>query len=290
MKISLSIFVSTLLAFFTVSAQVSVQVTLDQEQFLSSEAVPVAVHITNRSGQSLHLGADAGWLTFSVESEDGFIVLKNADVPVLGEFDVGSSQVATKRVDLAPYFVLSKPGRYRVIAVVRIKDWNTEVASAPKSFDVISGAKLWAQTFGVPVPAGVTNQVPEVRKYTLVEANYLHSELRLYVTVSDETESHVFNVATIGKLVSFSTPETQLDRSSNLHVLWQNGASVFTYAVVNPNGEIVQQEAYDYVNVRPRLGVDAAGDVQVVGGVRRPKPGELPMLKTPDQLPAPAKP
>src|ERR1017187_5062430 len=52
------------------SAQVSVDLGLDQEQFLPNEAVRLAVKITNRSGQPVHLGADASWLTFSVESQE----------------------------------------------------------------------------------------------------------------------------------------------------------------------------------------------------------------------------
>ena len=83
-------------------AQVTLEVVLDQKQFLPGESLPVAVKITNLSGQSLHLGAEPNWLTFSVESADGFVVLKNAEVPVLGEFDLASSQMATKRVDLHP--------------------------------------------------------------------------------------------------------------------------------------------------------------------------------------------
>jgi len=92
MKILSGILGLGLLAWFTASAQVSVEVVMDQEQFLPSEAVPVAVKITNRSGQPLHLGAEANWLTFSVESKDGFVVIKNAEVPVAGEFDLGSSE------------------------------------------------------------------------------------------------------------------------------------------------------------------------------------------------------
>src|SRR5271170_4402742 len=160
MKFALPIFGLVLLTFFRASAQVSVNITMDQDQFLPSETLPVAVHITNRSGQSLHLGADANWLTFDVESADGFIVIKNADAPVQGEFDLGSSEVATKRVDVAPYFTLTQTGRYRIIATVRIKDWSTEISSQPQSFDVINGAKLWSQTFGVPTPAGASNQAP----------------------------------------------------------------------------------------------------------------------------------
>src|ERR1022692_4835984 len=106
------------------SAQVTVDLGLDQEQFLPNEAVKLAVKITNRSGQPVHLGADANWLTFNVESEDGFVVVKNAEVPVVDAFDLESSQMATKRVDLQPYFMMGKPGRYKVTATVRIKEWS----------------------------------------------------------------------------------------------------------------------------------------------------------------------
>jgi len=290
MKISLPILALVLLTFCRASAQVDVQVVMDQEQFLPSESVLVAVRIINRSGQPLHLGADADWLTFSVESVDGSIVMKNAEVPVLGEFDLGSSQVATKRVDLQPYFDLKRQGRYRIIATLHIKAWSVETPSLPKEFDVISGAELWSQDFGVPIPAGVTNRPPEVRKYTLEEANYLRQQLRMYVMVSDPAGSHVFKVSPIGPMVSFSQPEVQIDPLSNLHVIYQSGAKTFTYSVVNPEGVITQQDVYDYVDTRPRLGLNPAGDIVVIGGVRRPKPGELPVVKLPDELPPPAKP
>jgi hypothetical protein len=140
------------------------------------------------------------------------------------------------------------------------------------------------------VPAGVTNQAPEVRRYTLVKANYLRTQLRLYVQVSDAAEARVFKVACIGKTVSFSEPETQLDRYSNLHVLFQSGAAFFTYAVVAPDGGVLQQEIYDYVSARPRLNMNDDGTVTVTGGVRRLKAEEMPMVKSPDQLPAPGQP
>jgi hypothetical protein len=290
MKKALFIFGLAWLTFFRTSAQVTVEVTTEQDQFLPSESVPVAVKITNRSGQPLHLGADANWLTFDVESDDNFIVMKNAEVPVAGEFDLASSQVATKHVDLKPYFNLMRPGRYHVVATLRIKDWNTAMASPAKMFDVISGVKLWSQDFGMSTAAGTNNGAPEVRKYTLVKANYLRSQLQLFVQVSDQSESHVFNVVSLGKMVSFNEPETQLDRSSNLHILWQSGAHLFTYAVVKPDGGLAKQEIYDYVTTRPRLDMGDDGNVMVVGGVRRLNPEELPMVKSPNELPASAKP
>jgi hypothetical protein len=274
----------------TVSAQVTVNLTLEQNQFLPGEALPVAVHIVNQSGQSLRLGADPNWLTFSVEAADDFIVVKNSDPPVQGEFNLDSSQVATKRVDLEPCFDLKQAGHYRIIATVRIKDWHTEVTSPPMGFDVISGAKLWSQVFGVPLPAGVSNRPPEVRMYTLEEANYLHSQLRMYVRVSDESGATVYRVRAIGPMVSFSQPEEQLDRFSNLHVLYQSGASSFLYSVINPKGDLVSQEIYDYFNTRPRLRVGNDGSITVFGGVRRVKPQNIPPVRSPDQLSPPARP
>jgi hypothetical protein len=171
---------------------------------------------------------------------------------------------------------------------VRIKDWAAETPSPPKNFDVITGAKIWSQDFGVPVPSGATNSAPEVRKYTLQKANYLRTQLRLYVEVSDPAEAHVFKVVNIGKTVSFSTPDAQLDRYSNLHVLWQSGAAHFTYAVVNPEGELMRQEVYDYVapGPRPRLNMADDGTVTEYGGVHRVQPEPMPMVKAPNELPS----
>jgi hypothetical protein len=276
---ALFLFLGLALAAFCASAQVNVNVTMSQEQFLPGESVPVYVHVTNHSGQTLHLGDDNEWLSFLVESDDGFMVIKKSDPPVIGAFDLGSSEVATKRVDLAPYFSLTRNGRYKVTATLHIKAWNTDLTSAPQSFDVIQGAELWSQVFGVPDPA-VTNAPPLARKYTLVEANYLRDQLRLYVQVSDAGGGGL-KVHAIGPMISFGQPEAQLDPASNLHVLYQNGASTFSYAVVDPDGDITQRELYDYVNTRPRLHQDDNGNISVYGGVRRV---ELPPVQPPDAV------
>ena len=295
MKIALSILGLALVSLFNAPAQVvTVKLSLPQDQFLPGETLPVAVQVTNNSGQTLHLGADAGWLKFSVESkDDSFVVMKNADPPVTGAFDLGSSEVATKRVDLVPYFVMTREGSYRVVATVHIPEWNKDVVSPPLEFDVIDGVQLWTQDFGLPVPAGVTNQAPVVRKYILEEANYLRNQLRLYVLVSDQSGARILKVSAIGPMVSFGRPEPQLDRASNLHVIYQSGAQSFIYSVVNPDGNITKQEIYDYLGTRPRLAVNDAGDIVEQGGVRRVKRGEMPVVKAPDELPpapAPKKP
>ena len=205
--------------------------------------------------------------------------IRNGEVPVVEPFDLESSQMATKRVDLQPYFAMGKPGRYKVTATVRIKAWSLAITSAPKHFDVINGAELWSQVFGVVV---ATNAAPEPRKYALVEANYLREQLRLYVEVSTADGAHVFKVAALGPLVSFSAPEAQVDRVSQLHVLWQTGAQSFSYTIVSPDGTMISRDTYENFNSRPRLTVNDSGEVVVKGGVRRSKPTDfdLPGVKS----------
>jgi len=267
-------------ALLPVSAQVTVDITQEQDQFLPDEALLTAVRITNLSGQTLHLGQEQNWLTFSVQSRGEEIVPAIAEVPVVGEFVLEPSRVATKRVDLTPYFSLPGSGRYSVTATVRIKAWKQEMVSPPKNFDIIQAAKLWEQEIGVPNSAGLTNGTPEVRKFILQQANYLKARLRLYVRVTDGSGAKTFRVFAVGPMVSFGHPEPQVDKFSNLHLLYQEGAHSFRYVVINPDGEIIARQIYDYVDKRPRLQPGTNGKILVAGGILRDIPDDLP-LSTP---------
>jgi hypothetical protein len=245
------------------SAQVTVEIVLDQEQFLQDESLPLKVRITNRSGQLLHLGQDKDWLKFTVERRDGRITTRLGDVPVQGDFLLDSSKVADRLVDLMPYYDL-EPGRYHVTAVVKIPQWKEEVSSPPKLVDVIRGTKIWEQVVGVPAPDGI----PDARKYILEQANYLR-RLYLYLRLTDRSEHVVYRVLPIGQLVSFGRPEAQTDRESRLHVLFQTGARSFTYCVVDTEGKIALRQRHDYAATRPVLKSDGEGHISVKGGMRR---------------------
>ena len=266
-------------ALLPAAAQVTVEITQEQEQFLPAESMPVVVRITNRSGQSLRLGQTEDWLTFSVEGRDSHVVPKTGEVPVGGEFVLEPSQVVALRLDLAPYFLLTQPGRYSTTATMQIKDWNQNIRSQPKSFDIIQGVKLWEQEIGVPDSAAGSNATPEIRRFVLQQANYLKYQLRLYVRLTDASGSKTFRVFPIGPMVSFGRPEPQVDKFSNMHLLHQSGPHSYTYVVINPSGEIIARRTYDYVDKRPRLAPDAAGKVLVNGGVQRPTPSDIPPSK-----------
>lgn len=255
---------------------VSLELLQDQEYYLPNETLIVKVRLTNYSGQTLELGKESDWLTFLVEGLNNTIIPKLAPVPVQGKYTLESSKTGTKPVDLAPYFDLSRPGRYKVTATVRIPQWEAAIQSGPLTFDVISGTKLWEQEFGVPQGADAKGGPPVVRKYAIIQT--LHQkQLKLYVRLSDVAETKTFKVFPIGPIVSFSRPDPQIDQFSNLHLLYQVGARSFIYAVVNPDGLIIARETYDIAKSRhPTLRAGQDGRIKVVGGSRRFTDEDLP--------------
>lgn len=270
--LTLSLFI---LPTWRATAQVTVEVVLDEPEFLRDESMFVKVRVVNRSGQALRLGQATDWLTFNVQSPDGHTVEKTGTVPVAGEFTIESAQTATKTVNLMPHFGFPQPGRYAVSASVRIPQWNDDFISPPKTFHIIRGARVWEQEFGVPRKEGP----PEMRVYSLVRATGI-KQTRLYVRVTDPEDNHVFRVAPLGQVVAFGKPEAQVDRSSQLHVLLQNGPRSFSYAVFSPDGEWTARQTFDYGETRPVLRMNDAGRVLVAGGVRRFAATDIPALTT----------
>jgi hypothetical protein len=239
----------------------------------------VGVRITNLSGQTLDLGKDKDWLTFSVEARDNFIVPLLDEVPVLGQFSIESTTAATKRIDIAPCFQLTTPGRYTVTARIKIPQWQQELSTKSKPFVISSVRKLWEQEFGVPDSTGA-NAPPEVRKYALQQAMHL-KEKKLYVRVTDALENKIFRVFPVGPVVGPTRPEPQLDKFGNLHLLFQTGARAFNYSVINPEGQILVRQTHEYTaGSRPALKPDQEGNIRVVGGARRITANDLPPHKS----------
>lgn len=261
-----------------VSAQVTVEVITDQDEFLPGETIRVVARITNRSGQTLKFGPDRGWLKFAIQAKEGYVATKNGEPPIDTEFTLQSSERADVRLDLAPYFQLSRTGHYSITATVAVAEWKRKVASNPKGFDVIKGARIWEQEFGVPKSPGDTNAEPEMRLYALQEANYLRSHLILYVQVTDSA-GKVNKVQPIGPMISFGQPDAKVDKMSNLHVLYQTGPHTFSYTITTPDCEIIARRTYEYTS-RPRMVADAQGNITVDGGTRRISPDDLPPQKS----------
>lgn len=267
--------ICALLCFLAVQAKAQIQVELsfDQEQFLPSEELLAKVRITNSSGQTLVLGKDNAWLSFLIEARDGSIVRIRKPLDVTGEFMLPSAHRGTKIVDLSEAFDLTRYGRYEVTARVQIKEWGAQTfQSKTRVFDISKGVKLWETAFGVP--SLEPNGKPEIRKYVLAQANHV-KDIHLYARITDQDEEYTYKMFSIGPMISFSRPEAQLDQWSNLHVMYQKGAHSFLYTVITPDGLLLSRQTWDYSNTRPKLAA-RNGRISVKGGVRRISSSDLP--------------
>jgi hypothetical protein len=269
----LPIWLLLLLGAGVLRAQVDAELILEQDQFLRDEPIPVKVRITNRSGQTLHLGEGQDWLGFTVEIPGHGPAERNGQPPVTGAFDLESARVATREVNLQPWFELSQPGRYTISAMVRIKQWDKEISCKAKTMEVMRGTKVWEQEVGIPRAEGL----PEARRFILLQANY-RKQLKLYLRVSNESDTVAYAVLPLGPLVSFGRPEAQVDDRSDLHVLFQTGARSFVFTETTPDGVIVARHNYDYGARRPTFRLNETGKIVVQGGVRRFNPQDLPPI------------
>jgi hypothetical protein len=269
------------LAVLDAAAQVSVDIKFDQEQFLPNEPLIARVKVRNDSGQTLHLAESDTWITLIVEGTEGAKFVRQRQMPKVREqpFDLESSKVASVNIDLAPCWELNKTGRYKVTATVSVPAFNEKFASPARSFLIGGGSPIWEQAFGVPAeiaPPGPDGK-PEVRKYKLIQTNP-GADAKLFVRVTDQYDLDL-RVIQIGRLVSFSKPEPQLDRWSNLHLLYQTGARAFLYTVINPEGMVIAREKHDQTDTRPTLRYNDEGRISVQGGLRRYTRDDLPPVE-----------
>jgi len=256
-------------------SQIRVELEFEQETYLPQEPLHAVVRIYNSSGQTLVLGKDGEWLSFTVDSVDGSVVQQKKPVEVEGEFTLPSASRAKKMVNLAQAFELNRQGRYNVTATVHLSagDWRESFSSRPRHFGISPGSKLWESAFGLP--ADPHESRPEMRKYQLLQANHL-KELTLYVRVTDEAEAETFALFTLGKLLGISRPEPQLDRWNNLHVFYQNSARGFLYNVLTPEGQVLTRQTWEIGESRPTMVANAEGRISVRGGQRRISATDLP--------------
>jgi hypothetical protein len=272
-----------LLTVCSVQAQfhgVTAELKLDQDQYMPGEDIKLKVRIMNRSGQEILLGGAGDWIVLSVVDEKNRSCPKLGEMPIEGEFSLQSGEVGTRTLNPTPYFDFRGAGRYWIMARIRIPQWKQEITCKSVHFSLFSGValpNLENLQFGMPLAAGVTNAVPEMRKYSLLKVTFL-KEMKLYFRLTDST-GRIVRVFPIARMMSFSEPEAQIDRYNNLHVLHQTGARLFSYAVINPDGDWVTRQTYTYNDTRPVLKIGADGKIYVAGGRRQ---------ETPDDLPAPA--
>ena len=253
---------------FGASAQVSVKVISDREEFVPHEELRIGVQIENFSGRTLHFGQDYHWLRLDVEGQGG-PAEDLGTLPILGEFSVESSTRVTRWLDIAPHYGMTA-GRYMITANLNIREpgWEEQVASLPKIIYQFPGRTIWEQQIGVP-PSSLNPGPPEFRKFSLLQANFYNSRMKLYYRVTELDETKVIKVAAVDHMAGFSKVDAQIDKFSNLHVLLQTPRQVareYNYTIITPDGRVLARRFYDGADDRPKLAFTDDGLIRVTGG------------------------
>ncbi|MBM3877194.1 MAG: hypothetical protein FJ386_10790 [Verrucomicrobia bacterium] len=255
---------------------VRIEVDAPQAVFLSGETVQLLVRIKNASGRRLHFGDDPEWLRFSLSTQDRKQVPKLRALDVSSEFDLEPGFEGIRKVEVTPAYDLNATGFYTATATVRVRELGVELTSpVPFRFEVVRGLRLWEAEFGVPPRAGEAAAAPETRRFAIIQLR-MADQIRLYYRLADASDQNPIRAVSLGTYVAFAAPEAQMDRYSNLHVLYQSYRRSFTHCIVTADGELIGRATYDFGNSRPILKLDERDRVVVSGGLRLVSTNDLP--------------
>ena len=243
------------------AAPLSVQLRCDHDSYLVYEAIPVVVNLHNYTGRTIQIDDtdQKSSLDFVVTDESGQMI-HGFGRPAFGQpVIIPSGQTVSQTINLLPLYELRERGTYRIQAVVRSEAGTVE--SLPVRITLINGRELWSQMVGLPVTEGGPQQY---RTFALV-AGRAGREDSLYVSVRDDTHSIVYSLVPLGSFLSTIQPQARVDRSGNLHVLFQNGPRSSGYVQIDPFARPVARAAYSDFMSSPTLTI-SEGEVSVTGG------------------------
>ncbi len=234
-------------------------------QYIAYEPVIASVKITNLAGRDVDLRDENGqrWFGFEVTAGEGRMIAPSKQAPEEAPLHIEAGKTVTRKINLAPAFPVHDYGPYHVRANVYFADLNKYFYSPTKVFQVTDARAIWQKTVGVPegLPgAGGT------RTYSLL-SNRFPDHTSLYVRVEDKNSGVVYTTYSLGRIIAFDEPQTELDRMNQLHILHCAAPRSWAYSHIGLNGELLKRSTFMETRARPRLRHTTDGSVAVHGGM-----------------------
>ena len=242
--------------------QVSVELTLARRTFLSGEAIPVTVAVTNLSGTELVFQgrSQQPWIDFIVKSSRG-VPLPPIGEPAFGAIRIPPSQTLSRTIDLNQLFGFSELGNFSIYAIVRLPNQRTGGFQSRRHLFSIAAAKpTWSQVVGVPGKPGQNHEMRLIR-FSADQKDHL------YAQVADQKTGRVLRTHHLGEAISLRQPTVALDSSLTMHVLYLATPSFWAHARIDPEGKLLDHQYYrPSLAGDPRLARLENGSIQMVGG------------------------
>jgi hypothetical protein len=243
-----------------VLAQLQVGLSLPRSMFIRYEPLLVTVSITNLSGRPLLLADSAGtpWFSFQIQSENGRPIPTRLSGYSKDPVAIGPGETLRRSVNLTPLYALDDFGRYSIRVSIFDASSGRHFSSRPTNFEITEGRTLWQEMVGHPDDGSQ-------RLITLL-AHRLPNSTAAYLRIQDPKNGRVFCTHRLGSLVTYGSPQVELDVNNEVHVLQMRAPRTFIYSHIGLNGEVRQRMAFEQTSTKPSLQRGASGEVLVVGG------------------------
>jgi hypothetical protein len=246
-------------------AQVQVDLKFKRLQYIAYEPVVAIVGITNLAGRDidLHDADGQSWFGFEVTGSEGQPIVPAATEGAQAPLKIEAGQTVTQRIDLTPLYPVHDFGAYHVRAHIYFPDLGKFFYSTTRVFEVTDARPIWEQTVGIPDGVAAPG---DVRTYSLL-TNRFPDHTSLYVRVQEKDKGIVYATYSLGRMIVFEQPQTEIDRENRLHVLHCAAPRSWSYSRIGLNGELLAHSSFMETNSRPRLMHGANGEVAVRGGM-----------------------
>jgi hypothetical protein len=271
MKVKLTFALTAILVLISASsqAQVSLTVAINRANYLLYETIYAKVVLRNYSGQVLTFSDNAettGSLTFTIDMPDHTKaeVRKSAYNALVGTI-IKPGATEEVLVPVTSSYVITKPGNYRIKAILNHKLLNKEYQSVACTFSICNGIPVWERTLGVPdLFKKKTDDILPPRKAKVVTFN--DGRDKVYCLILED-EKYIYGVARIGSDIGNFPPTCEVDGLCRIHIIIQVSPSVFSYFIYDINCELREKEVYVKTKTVPTLVLDnKEGSLVVVGG------------------------
>lgn len=257
--------VALFLATAAAQAQLQVELKFKRGQYVAYEPVVATVRITNLAGRDVDLrdGDGQAWFGFEVNAGENRMLVPRKQTTAEPALHLEVGKTVTRKINLTSLFPVQDFGAYHVRANVYFADLNRFFSSPAKVFQVADARPIWQKAAGVPDGRPGAG---EVRAYSLLSSRF-PDHTSLYVRVENRSSGIIYATYSLGRIIAYDEPQTELDRANELHVLHCVAPRRWAYSHIGLNGELLSHSIFMETKTRPRLRHAGDGTIAVIGGM-----------------------
>lgn len=269
------LFISLFLFFSSTSllAQLAMGFKLNGQNYIRYEKIYARLTIKNQSGQPIIFGTNKKLqckISFEIDTLKGDRP-KTLETPMYEITDtlLPAGEKETFSIPITKYFEFSGDGKYRIKAIVTHAQLPKSYETEQVEFNIIKGNVIWTTSVGIPSLSSEEDKTAKIAKRSYSIISYFDGTSKIFCLLVDD-DKHIYGLTKVGYDIGTVKPQCEIDRLSNLHLLVQSSASIFSYFIYDINCKLEDREVYKKIDeyTIPRLLKDEkTGRIHVVGGI-----------------------